>query len=61
MIDNKPLDEHALITRLEMLERDALLDARRYRSIIKQATSDGEARAYGRVIRLIQEGRGVRK
>ena len=59
--DKPPLDEHALITRLMEWEIKAHLNAVKHSGYTKGLEHAAEEKAYGRVIRLIQEGRGVRK
>lgn len=62
MTDNKPLDEHALITRLMEWEMKEHISAKKANPLTRKRSGHEEAeKAYGRVIRLIQEGRGVRK
>lgn len=56
-----PLDEHALIARLIEWEIKAHLGAVKHSGYTKGLEHAAEERAYGRVIRLIQEGREVRK
>jgi hypothetical protein len=57
----KPLDEHALLTRLMEWEMKEHIAAKKHHGFTKGLEHAAEEKAYGRVIRLIQEGRGVRK
>ena len=56
-----PLDEHALIARLIEWEMKEHVAAKKHHGFTKGLEHAAEEKAYGRVIRLIQEGRGVRK
>ena len=61
MNDQTPLDEHALITRLTEWEMKEHIAAVRHHGFTKGLEHAVEEKSYGRVIRLIQEGRWVRK
>lgn len=57
----RPLDEHSLITRLMEWEMKEHIAAKKHRGFTKGLEHASMEKAYSRVIRLIQEGRGVRK